>query len=206
MGCDHGYCTQFMLENGLCERATVTDVSAPSLKKAETLLKEYFKAGKCSSVVCDGLSGVPRSVDLVLIAGMGGREIVHILKDGFIPERFVLQPMRDGEAVRELLLTSGAVIERDFTFFAEGKFYDVIAGRSHGHGQIPQAYSKAEMEFGRENIQEGVRSPESDFSLFLRERIKKQKDVLTRPLKGESKERALERLQYLEGVLNGEIK
>ena len=28
IGCDHGYCTQYVLERGLCERAYVSDVSA----------------------------------------------------------------------------------------------------------------------------------------------------------------------------------
>ena len=38
VGCDHGYCTEYMLKNGLCEKAIFSDVSKGSLAKAEKLL------------------------------------------------------------------------------------------------------------------------------------------------------------------------
>ena len=50
VGCDHGYCTQFMLENGLCRFAVVSDISAGSLAKAERLLAAYIRAGSVRSV------------------------------------------------------------------------------------------------------------------------------------------------------------
>ena len=51
-------------------------------------------AGKVTSVCCDGLEKIPRDCDLVLIAGMGGEEIVTILKNGFLPRKLLLQPMK----------------------------------------------------------------------------------------------------------------
>ena len=90
VGCDHGYCTEYMLKNALCAHATVTDVSADCLKKAELLLADFMTSGVCSSLCTDGLQGVSENTDLVLIAGMGGIEIVNILRQGFIPKHFVL--------------------------------------------------------------------------------------------------------------------
>ena len=98
VGCDHGYCSEYMLENGLCEKAILSDVSKGSLAKAETLLAPYIRQGRAISVLGDGFYGVDKSVDEVLIAGMGGSEIVNILSDekhGFMPKRFVFQPMHD---------------------------------------------------------------------------------------------------------------
>ena len=43
VGCDHGYCTEYMLENGLCEKAIFSDVSKGSLAKAEKLLASYVE-------------------------------------------------------------------------------------------------------------------------------------------------------------------
>ena len=80
VGCDHGYCTQYMLENGLCRRAVLSDISAASLAKAEKLLEGYIRAGIAASVCCAGLERVPRDTDEVLIAGMGGDEIADILE------------------------------------------------------------------------------------------------------------------------------
>ena len=200
IGCDHGYCSEYMLKNGLCSQATVTDISAECLKKAENLLKEYVRAGACKPLCTDGLKGVDKNTDLVLIAGMGGMEITNILNadDGFIPKKFVFQPMRDADKVRKLLLERGAKIERDFTFY-DGKFYDVITGESTG-GTPP--YTQAELTFGRENI----RTRGEAFLQFLQEEILKRQAVLARPLAERSRVAAKEKLNYLQGVYAGEIK
>lgn len=199
VGCDHGYCTEYMLKNGLCERAIVTDVSAECLSKAETLLADYLRSGVCTSLCTDGLNGVPKDVSLVLISGMGGMEIKKILSEGFLPKSFLFQPMRDSRALRDYLLERGARIERDFTFFAEGKFYDVISGRSSGG---TESYSEAEKEFGRENIQKRG----EDFLAFLRSEINKTTGFLTREMSEESRRALEKKLTFYQGVLSSEIK
>lgn len=199
VGCDHGYCTEYMLRSGLCKRAIVTDVSAECLAKAETLLSDYIRSGVCSSLCTDGLQGVPQDVSLVLISGMGGMEIKKILQNGFLPAAFVLQPMRDGRALRTYLIGQGAKIVRDFTFFAEGKFYDVIAGYADGG---TAAYSEAEKDFGRENIVERGEA----FLSFLREETDKLKGFSLREMSEESRRALQEKLNYYQGVYSGEIK
>ena len=92
VGCDHGYCSQYMLKNGLCEFAYLSDISKGSLQKAQTLLQSYIDEGKAKAVLGNGFFGVPKDTEEVLIAGMGGEEIVEILSHetyGFIPEKFV---------------------------------------------------------------------------------------------------------------------
>ena len=69
-----------MLKNGLCKRAVISDISAKCLEKAEILLKNYIQSGAVKSVCCSGLEKIDESTDEVLIAGMGGDEIVEILK------------------------------------------------------------------------------------------------------------------------------
>ena len=89
VGCDHGYCSEYMLKNGYCQKAILSDISKGSLAKAEKLLAPYIRQGKAVSVLGDGFFGVPKDVDEVLIAGMGGSEIVSILSDGkhgFMPK------------------------------------------------------------------------------------------------------------------------
>ena len=107
VGCDHGYCSEYMLKNDLCEKAILSDISKGSLAKAEELLAEYIADGRAVSVLGDGFLGVPADTEEVLIAGMGGSEIVSILSDkkyGFIPKRFVFQPMHDAEKLRRYLI------------------------------------------------------------------------------------------------------
>ena len=130
VGCDHGYCSEYVLKNQLCDKVYFSDVSKGSLAKAQALLASYVGDGLAIAVLGDGFYGVPNTVEQVLIAGMGGSEIVAILshkKYGFMPKRFVFQPMHDSEKLRRYLLENGGYIERDFTF-QDGKFYDVIVG------------------------------------------------------------------------------
>lgn len=155
IGCDHGYCTQYMLDAGKCERAIFSDVSKGSLQKAEVLLADYVNAGRAVGVLGDGFFGVPSSVGEVLIAGMGGSEILSILTDkkyGFLPKTFVFQPMLNADKLRRWILDNGGYITRDFTF-KDGKYYDVICGRRLLDGEEKQQYTEMELEFGKENLE-----------------------------------------------------
>ena len=205
VGCDHGYCSEYVLKNGLCERVVFADVSKGSLAKAETLLAPYLRAGKAVSVLGNGFYGVPCDTDEVLIAGMGGSEIVGILSDkkyGFMPKRFVFQPMHDGEKLRRYILANGGYIERDFTF-KDGKYYEVIVGGRREENATVQAYTEAEYEFGKENLE---KMPTA-FTERIEKLIKNIEKYLKEPnLQSESREELLRRKQRLQGVLSGEIK
>lgn len=206
VGCDHGYCTEYMLRNGLCEKAILSDVSRGSLAKAEKLLAAYIRDGRAESVLGDGFFGVPNATDEVLIAGMGGSEIVSILSDekyGFMPLRFVFQPMRDAEKLRRYIHENGGYIERDFTF-EDGKYYEVITGGRNADGRLDnQAYTAAEYEFGRENIQ----TLGGAFAKRTEKLIKDLGRYLQNSALQEENRALLEKKrERLKGVLRGEIK
>ena len=206
VGCDHGYCTEYMLQNGLCEKAIFSDVSKGSLAKAEKLLAPYVRVGKAVGVLGDGFYGVEKTADEVLIAGMGGSEIISILSDekyGFMPKRFVFQPMHDSEKLRRYILEKGGYIERDYTF-EDGKFYDVIVGGlAKEAGQVCVEYTDAEYEFGRENL---ASMPDA-FVKRTKKQIANIEKYLKQPnLQEESRQSLLLRKERLQGVLNGEIK
>ncbi len=208
VGCDHGYCSEYMLKNGLCERAILSDISKGSLAKAEALLAPYIRQGKAVSVLGDGFFGVPKDTDEVLIAGMGGSEIVSILSDkkhGFMPKRFVFQPMHDAEKLRRYILANGGYIERDFTF-RDGKFYEVIVGgRAEDKGQVCDecAYTDAEYEFGKENLHT---RPQAFLERVQRQIANIDKYLKEPALQQASRQELEEKKKKLEGVLRGEIK
>lgn len=205
VGCDHGYCSEYVLKNGLCDKVIFSDVSRGSLAKAEKLLADYVKEGRAVGVLGDGFFGVPKDTRQVLIAGMGGSEIISILSDkkhGFLPSRFVFQPMHDQEKLRRYILENGGYIERDFTF-EDVKYYDVIVGGKREEGVEKQVYTDAEYEFGKDNLR--------DMGEAFVERTKRLlKDIdryLSREnLQEESKADLERRKARLQGVLSGEIK
>lgn len=193
IGCDHGYCTRYMLKNGLCNTAVISDISDKCLKKAQNLLARYIQSGVCRSVCCDGLDGVG-VCEQVLIAGMGGEEITAILKRGYIPEKFVLQPMRNMRTLRVFLLSSGAEITRDTVFTSGGKFYAVIKGVARGDRKT---YTEAELEYGRELDTPAVKE-------FLYSELNKKMQYLRRVPSGSDGKLEGE-INLINGVLNGGI-
>ena len=147
IGCDHGYISKAMLDSGKCEKAILSDVSAKCLSKAERLLNAYIVNKKAQAIVSDGFDNLPYS-NVSLIAGMGGEEIINIIgKATTLPEILVLQPMKNCDKLRRFLVDNGYKINKDFVFFAEEKYYDLIVCEK---GQ--DSLTKAEEEFGRTNL------------------------------------------------------
>lgn len=197
IGCDHGYCTQYMLKNRRCRLAYISDISAGSLQKARTLLAREVEEGRCIPVVADGLDGV-KECDLVLIAGMGGEEIVRILERGYLPEKFVLQPMKNSEKVRRFLTGRGCSITLDYTF-EDGKFYDLIAGEAPSSKSVAADYTDWELRFGRDNL----RSPSPAFLKWIRgEREKLRGRLFSPAMSNESREELRKRQYELEVILD----
>ena len=197
IGCDHGYCTQYMLKNRRCRLAYISDISAGSLQKARTLLAREVEEGRCIPVVADGLDGV-KECDLVLIAGMGGEEIVRILERGYLPKKFVLQPMKNSEKVRRFLIGRGCSITLDYTF-EDGKFYDLIAGEAPSSKSAAADYTDWELRFGRDNL----RSPSPAFLKWIRgEREKLRERLLSSAMSHESREELRKRQYELEVILD----
>ena len=194
VACDHGYCAEYILKNNLCERTVISDISASSLKKAETLLSEYIESGKCSSVCCDGLKEV--AADEVLIAGIGGEEIVKILKEGYIPETFIFQPMKNAEILRSYLIKSGCKIEKDDIFTDGKKFYFIIKGKKEGG---TNNYTKAQLEYGRDSLNNPV------LKEYLKAEIAKRQEYLKSKMTDENRARLEEKISFMQGVINGEI-
>lgn len=149
VGCDHAFCTKYMLDSGKCRQAIATDLREKCLQKAIDLLGDYAGEGRCLFFCTDGLDGVPYA-DEVLIAGMGGEEMARILSRR-IPPRFVLQPMRNVSKVRKTLITHGARILQDTVFKADGYYYVLLKGVSAEDGEGPaEPYTALEMEYGKE--------------------------------------------------------
>ena len=192
VGCDHGYCTLYALEKGLCRKAYISDISALSLHKAEKLLSRYMAEGKAESVCCAGLEKIPPSVGAVIIAGMGGEEILSILREGFLPPKLLLQPMQNTPKVRAFLLENGYAIERDVTF-RDGKYYDVIYAEKGG---AARKYDARSLEFGYDNLH----FPSEDFMRKVEEDIAKCRARLERA--GKSVPAVEERLRALTEIRN----
>ena len=126
VGTDHGKLPVAALLSGKAKSAVAVDISASSLAKARLLAEKENVPLRC--IVGDGLTPLSKGeADVVVIAGMGGMEIVKILKNApCVFPRYILLPHRDAALVREYLKEKNARITRDIAV-KEGKhFYFVI--------------------------------------------------------------------------------
>lgn len=194
VGCDHGYIAKAMLDSGKCDDVIISDISAPSLNKAEKLLKRYIDCGKARAVVCDGLRLVPER-NAVLISGMGGEEIIKILSEApFKPEKLILSPMKNQDKVRAYLLENGYGIIKDYTF-CDQRFYHLIIA---GFGEPVEPYTDIELEFGRGNI---TTRPD-DFILYIKKELEKAETYKNKVVSAEDKEIFAQRIKKLREILN----
>lgn len=171
VGCDHGYLTERMLKTGACRKAYASDISEKCLKKAEILLADYIKAGKAFTVVSDGLEKLP-PCDVAVIAGMGGEEIIGILSRAVnarkkLPQKMVLQPMKNADKVRRFVVKNGYAVTCDRVYYVKDKYYFVIVC-TEGHDEL----TEEEAEFGRTNVKEKPK----DFLRFIKEETEKLKE------------------------------
>ena len=191
IGCDHGYASLYMLKSKKCNKVIFSDISEKCLLKAQTLLSDYIVKGVAEGIVSDGFSRLPE-VDLALIAGMGGEEIVKIFSNAEkLPKGFVIQPMKNPEKVREYLVNNGYKIVKDYTFKSQRKYYDLIRAE-RGEDE----YSLEELEFGRDNL----RLKPKDFIEMIEKEISKLLSYAKRKMSEEKRAEILSKAERLKSI------
>lgn len=162
VGCDHGYVGIEALKRGIAQQVIFCDISAQSLQKARENCPETLKT-RAQFVCRDGLGNI--RCDCVVIAGMGGLEIISVLNNAeHLPQTLVLQPMRNQEDVRKWLEKRCRITSDEK--FSDGKYYDLIVAQSDANGD---KLTTDEVKFGRTNI----KRPTKDFATFLQKEREK---------------------------------
>lgn len=166
VGCDHGYVGIEAITRGVANEVVFVDVSAKSLDKARQNCPEQYLA-RAKFVCGDGLGDV--QADTAIIAGMGGLEIISILQNAkHLPQKLVLQPMRNQRDVRAYVSQSYEIVTDEK--FHDYKFYDVIVAQKCDE---PTALTEQELEFGKTNLT----TPSQDFLDYLCAEINKMKNI-----------------------------
>ena len=82
IGTDHAYLPVWLVRAGIASFALACDIKAEPLKAGEQNIRKYHAENLVETRLCDGLRSVKSDeVDDIIIAGMGGETIVHILSD-----------------------------------------------------------------------------------------------------------------------------
>ena len=145
IGTDHAYLPIALLQEGRITAAIAADVNEGPLSRGRAAAEAQGISG-ISFRCCDGLTGIsPEETDTVVIAGMGGDTIRHIL--GGVPWsknqglRYLLQPMSSVPELRQWLSCSGFRIEKEILVREEEKLYVVFVvcsgkGEHYSFGEL----------------------------------------------------------------------
>lgn len=150
IGCDHGKLIVNAVLSGKIKNGIAIDISEASLKKAILLAKEFKVDDKIQFFCGNGFEPIEERVNVAVIAGMGGNEIIKILSEKDIADKYILLPHQDIEVLREFLKVNNFYAESDFVI-KEKIYYQIIAVK------------KGISDYGKKEIYLGKNIPASEF-------------------------------------------
>lgn len=166
---DHGYLAELLSRNDKISKVYATDISEKCLDKTNELIQRCGLK-KIETRLGDGLQAVGK-VDIAVLAGIGGYEIIKIIKKQnrlYLGERkcdyFVFQPSKNAEDLRLFLIEENAQICTDFIVFSGGRFYPIIVANLKNKNDTEK--TTFNIYFGKTNSLEN-----KDFIRFLERQI-----------------------------------
>lgn len=154
IGTDHGYIPIFLVQQKKIKHALAMDINPGPLSRA----REHIEASGLTTYIetrlSDGLNELKADeADTVLIAGMGGRLMIHILNGGAhcldTVKELILQPQSDIQEVRRWLYQHYYRIIAEDIVLEDGKYYPMMKA-IHG---LDKKFSNEELYYGRTSQQ-----------------------------------------------------
>lgn len=201
IGTDHAYLPIALAMEKKAKNIIACDIREKPLSKARENIKK-FTGLSVETRLGDGISPISHGeADTVIIAGMGGDVISHILSGcNWIKDEnilLLLQPMTSAEILRKYLAENLFSIEKEIPVCDSGKVYTVMSVRYSG---IKESHPVG-FEFTG-----GITADSPDGVLYLEKQRKRISDCIVQisPLSEKKSETELYRkiLNHIESVLN----
>ena len=191
IGTDHGYIPIHLVQEGKAKHAIAMDVRKGPLLRAQAHIHEAGLEAHVEVRLSDGLLKLEQNeADCVVIAGMGGELIIHILEEGRglwegIPH-WVLSPHSELDKVRRFLEEQEFFIERETMIKEEGKFYTVMGiNRTNKAGEkdnreISYRYGRSLLESKDPVLKEYLKKEEEQLEQIMRGLSESQTEAAVR--------------------------
>lgn len=132
IGTDHGYVPIYLVEEAVVSRAIAMDVRKGPLERAAAHVREAGLEEQIEVRLSDGLAELETGeADCVVIAGMGGELVIHIMEEGRrlweSIRCWVLSPQSELDKVRRFLEKESFSIIRETMMKEDGKYYTVMS-------------------------------------------------------------------------------
>ena len=131
IGCDHAYLPIKLVASGISPSAMVTDISPAAVERARINIEAAHLRDAITAQTADGLEGYePAANDLLIISGMGGQLIIHILEAGEAcldhVREMILSPQSEVPAVRRWLAEHGFKLITEQMVCDQHKYYTIL--------------------------------------------------------------------------------
>lgn len=131
VGTDHGYVPIYLLQQGRIPGAIAMDINRGPLARAKEHIRLYQLEEYIQTRLSDGVNALkPGETDAILIAGMGGGLVIHILEEGkevcHATKELILQPQSELSRVRLFLDEQGYVVDAEEMVLEDGKYYPMM--------------------------------------------------------------------------------
>lgn len=131
VGTDHGYVPISLIETEKVTRAIAVDINIGPLERAKEHIEACGLEDKIETRLSDGLAAIsPGEVESIIVAGMGGELVLHILSDGCkvcdAAKELILQPQSDIWKVRKYIRDKGYTLLDEDMVYEDGKYYPMM--------------------------------------------------------------------------------
>lgn len=183
VGTDHGFVPLELVQRGIASSAVAMDVRPGPLSRAQEHIAQRGLQNRIETRLSDGVEKLmPGEADTVIVAGMGGELVIHILDEGRhlwgTVNHWVLSPQSELHKVRRYLWENGFVLEAETMLSEDGKYYTVMDAVPADGDSEP--LSEAEALYGPILIR--------DRSRVLAEFLEREAEVLKTILQGLEKQ------------------
>lgn len=151
IGCDHGFVSIYLIEQGICPHVIAMDVNEGPLLRAKTHISQRGLDPYIDVRISDGMDQLQKNeAESMIIAGMGGRLVIKILSAHMDQvkelKEMILQPQSELHLVRRFLAENGLEIVQEDMVEDAGKYYPCIKAVYIGEKML--SYSETELWYG----------------------------------------------------------
>ncbi len=131
VGTDHGYIPIALIQRQKIKSAIAMDINKGPLARAQDNIASARLGDYIQTRLSDGVAALGEGeADSILIAGMGGELVIHILSEGEkvckAASELILQPQSDIRKVREYLRLHHYKIVDEDMICEDGKYYPMM--------------------------------------------------------------------------------
>ena len=117
VGCDHGYLSIYLLQNGIASKVYAGDINEGPLQSAVLNAEKAGLKERISFYLSDGVKNIPKNFDTLVCAGMGADTMISILENApwlqHKQYRLILQCQSKIHCLRQYLYEKGWHIVRE---------------------------------------------------------------------------------------------